>query len=126
MADEQDCGALFFKFANNIEEFLGFRTRNRGCWLIQKQNAGFGHESLGNFDQLHLSNRKVLHQFHGINGKAERIESLLGQFAALALINHTKTAGLILEDDVLCDGEVRNQVAFLVDDTNTRFSSFEG
>jgi hypothetical protein len=126
MRDEHDRDPVVPQLANQREQPRGFRVVEGGRRFVHHQNTGVEDERFGDLDNLLLRNGEVAGQAVSSNGRAKTPQPLLRSGAHRRAIEHAPASRLHAQEDVLCNGAVRQQAKFLVNDADAKTARFEG
>ena len=117
MRDEDQAGRRAHEVAHQLEQGLGLGRGQRSRGLIHDQDLRVEGQCTRNFHHLQARNRQVTAVGGGVDVHVEALEQLARIADHLAVVDVSKLGRAGSTDvQVLGDGQVRNDVEFLVDD----------
>ena len=120
--------AVLLQLADDPEEVRHFPVGQRRGRFVEDENARALRQRLGDFDHLLLADGDVLDLIGGFEvPDAEFVKQGLGVGIQPAPIDCAQAVGrLTVKEDVLGDGELGNEIQFLIDDRDARLLGFAG
>ena len=117
MRDEDQAGRRAHEVAHQLEERLGLGRGQRSRGLVHDQDLRIEGQRTRNFHHLQARNGQVAAVGGGVDVHVEALEELARITNHLAVVDVAKLGRTGSTDvQVLGDGQVRNNVEFLVDD----------
>ena len=118
--DINDAQLLIAQVADDLEQLLDLRLRQRRGGLVKDDDLGLVGNGLGDLAHLLLTDRQIAHLFRGIDIDAQLIEELLGLGVHLGIIDDGALHEFAADEDVLRNGQVVHHVQLLVNDDDAR------
>ncbi len=115
VADVEHGDALPLQLRYRVEQFVRLRLRQGRGRLVERDYLRLVEEGLRDDYHLHLADAEAGQVVAAAKTAAERFQNGVGVPVHLLEVDANPLSRLVAEGDVLPDGELRNQVDFLVD-----------
>ena len=106
--------------ADQIQQVLRVGFVERCGRLVQDQQFDGLVEGLGDLDQLLLADAQFFHGGTGVFRQTASGQQFQSSQTRFTPVDHTEMGGLVAQEDVLGDGQLRNEGELLMDDDNAR------
>ena len=122
MGDIDDAAPLRLQFADDAEQRFGFGIGQRIGRFIHNDDFRFKAQHFGDLHHLLIANRQIAHQLLAVKAEIQLCQQLVGFGIHLLPVDFAKTVNkFATKEDVLGNRQLRDQVQFLVDDTDPGF-----
>ncbi len=116
VGDVDHRAALAAQEADHLEEPAGLARGERGGGLVEDDEIGLAVERLGDLDELAFAGGELAHRGARAAVEVEAGEQFGGDPLAGAAVDQAEAAREAVDEDVLGDGEIGEEVEFLVDE----------
>ena len=116
MGDEDHGHALLLEFLHDEEKLLAFLTGQGGGRLVQDEDGCVLHQGFGDFHHLLAGDAQFAHRLVHVFLETDAGQSPLGLLAHGRPVDESSMRRQMPQEEVLHDGQLRDQVELLVDD----------
>ena len=126
VGDVHDAQLLGAQVADDLEQLLDLRLRQRGGGLVEYDDLGLVGDGLGDLAHLLLADGQVAHLFGGVDVDAQLVEQLAGLVVHFAVVDQAALHEFAADEYVLGHGQVVHHVQLLVNDDDARLLGLLG